>query len=77
MLDTNGNEITHFGGYGNSDSRGPGSKDPSLAKPEIALAWLNGVGATDKHVYLPDSMNRRLLGAKITYEVEERVEVQK
>ncbi|MHC4914190.1 MAG: hypothetical protein ACYTGB_01755 [Planctomycetota bacterium] len=88
VLDTNGNELTHFGGYGNADSRGPDSPviDPKsgrprpakkgenspLAEPDIALAWLIGVGATDKYVYMGDSMNRRLLRARVVYEAEER-----
>jgi len=87
VLDTNGNDLTHFGGYGNADSRGPESpiidaetgkprpakkdeKNP-LAEPDIAFSWLIGVGATDKYVYMGDSMNRRLLRAKITYVAEE------
>jgi len=34
------------------------------------------VGATDRYVYLPDSMNRRLLRAKITYAAEESRDIQ-
>jgi hypothetical protein len=75
VLDTNGNELTHFGGYGNSENRGPESASESLNKPDIALGWLIGVGATDKYVYLPDSVNRRLLRAEITYAAEETVDV--
>jgi len=71
VLDTNGNEITHFGGYGNADSSGPESKDPALAKPDIAFAWLIGVAATDRYAYMGDSMNRRLLRAKLVYAAEE------
>jgi hypothetical protein len=75
VLDTNGNDITHFGGYGNADSRGPESKDKALAQPEIAFSWLVGVGATDKYAYMGDSMNRRLLRAKLTYAVEESCDI--
>jgi hypothetical protein len=70
VLDTDGNELTHFGGYGNADSRGPESKDKKLAQPDIAFGWLIGVGATDKYVYMGDSMNKRMLRAKITYAAE-------
>lgn len=70
VLDTNGNDITHFGSYGNSDNRGPSSADKSLSEPDIPLAWLVGVGATDHYAYLGDSMNRRLLRARLTYAVE-------
>jgi hypothetical protein len=61
VLDTNGNLVTTFGTYGNAESRGP----------EIAFAWLIGVGATDKYAYMGDSLNRRLLRARLTYVVEE------
>jgi len=91
VLDTNGNPITTFGGYGNADSKGPDSAvidpktkklrprrkdDPQtlkspFAKPDIAFSWLIGVGATDDYVYMGDSLNRRLLRAKITYAAEE------
>lgn len=67
VLDTNGNPITAFGGYGNAESRGPESKDKALAKPDIAFSWLIGVGATDRAVYMGDSLNRRLLKARLTY----------
>jgi hypothetical protein len=60
VLDTNGNVITEFGRYGNADD----------ARDQLALAWLIGVGVTDRYVYLGDSMNRRLLRAKLVYEAE-------
>jgi hypothetical protein len=91
VLDTNGNEITRFGGYGNAESMGPDSPvvdpqtklvrprrpdDPKdlkspFAEPEIAFAWLIGVGATDQYAYMGDSLNRRLLRAKLVYAAEE------
>jgi hypothetical protein len=60
VLDTAGNLITTFGTYGNAESRGP----------DIAFAWLIGVGATDKYAYMGDSLNRRLLRAKLVYAAE-------
>jgi len=60
VLDTNGNDVVHFGGYGNAESRGP----------EIAFAWLMGVGVTDRYAYMGDSMNRRFLRAKLVYAAE-------
>ena len=71
VLDTNGNKITHFGGYGNADSCGPDSKNKELGDPEIAFSWLIGVGVTDRYAYMGDSMNRRLLRAKLSYTAEE------
>jgi hypothetical protein len=82
VLDTNGNLVTAFGGYGNAESpsatlraasektssgRGPESKDKALAEPDLAFSWLIGVGATDKYAYMGDSLNRRLLRAKLVY----------
>ncbi|MHC4917062.1 MAG: hypothetical protein ACYTGB_16405, partial [Planctomycetota bacterium] len=75
VLDTNGNLITTFGSYGNAESRGPDSPDRALAEPEIAFAWLIGVGATDRYAYMGDSLNRRLLRAKLVYAAEETCEV--
>ena len=91
VLDTAGNLITTFGGYGNAESRGPqspvvdprtgklrppgpGEKSP-LSQPDIAFSWLIGVGATDKYAYMGDSLNRRLLRARLTYAAEEVCEV--
>ncbi len=90
VLDTAGNEITHFGGYGNADSCGPESMvldpktrklrprrpgDPKdlkspFAEPEIAFSWLMGVGVTDRYAYMGDTLNSRLLRAKLVYEAE-------
>ena len=43
-----------------------------FAEPEIAFSYLIGVGATDKYAYMGDSLNRRLLRAKLIYASEER-----
>jgi hypothetical protein len=71
VLDTNGNEMAHFGNYGNADSRGPESTNKKLSQPDIAFSYLIGVGVTDKYAYMGDSANRRLLRAKLTYVAEE------
>ena len=65
VLDTNGNLIITFGSYGNAESCGP----------DIAFAWLIGVGATDKYAYMGDSLNRRLLRAKLVYAAEETCDI--
>jgi DNA-binding beta-propeller fold protein YncE len=95
VLDTAGNDVTHLGGYGNPDNRGPDSAvadpksgqlrprradDPAtlkspLAEPDIALAWPSGIGVTDKHLYVGDPVNRRLLRARLTYQAEARAEI--
>ncbi|MCW8133862.1 MAG: hypothetical protein KIS92_26175, partial [Planctomycetota bacterium] len=41
-----------------------------FAEPDIALAWPAGVGVTDKHAYIGDAVNRRLLRCKMTYAAE-------
>jgi hypothetical protein len=46
-----------------------------FAEPEIALANPASVGATDKHLYIGDSGNRRLLRAKLVYAVEENCDI--
>jgi NHL repeat len=52
-------------------ARKPGEKLKSpFAKPDIGLAWPIGVGVTDKFAYIGDSINRRLLKVRLTYETE-------
>jgi hypothetical protein len=46
-----------------------------FAEPEIAFSYLIGAGATDKYAYMGDSLNRRLLRAKLVYAAEETVAV--
>ena len=65
VLDTNGNGIAEFGRYGNADfPTEPGQED-------YPLAWLIGVGVTDRYVYTGDSINKRLQRAKVVYATEE------
>ena len=64
VLDTNGNDLTHFGRYGNADAAGA-----------IAFSWLAGVGVSERYVYTSDQLNRRLLRLRITYAAEATCEV--
>ena len=95
VIDTAGNALTKFGGYGDANCMGPESSvvdpktnrvrarrpdDPKdlkspFAEPEIAFSWLVGVGVTDRYAYLGDSLNQRLLRARLTYAAEETCEV--
>jgi hypothetical protein len=95
VLDTSGNEITAFGGYGNQDCCGPESyvvdqhgkvlrprkeSDPQdlvspFARPEIAFAWIVGLAVTDRHAYVADEVNRRVLRVKLEYAASEKVAV--
>jgi hypothetical protein len=95
VLDTNGNEILHFGSYGNQNYCGPDSyvldpkeryyrprrpDDPKdlespFAQPEIAFGWMTGLAVTDRYAYVADTLNNRVLRAKLDYAAEETVAV--
>ncbi len=64
VLDTAGNKIAHFGGYGNIDSAGPASAFP---KPEIPLAWPGCVATSPEAVYISDWLNLRVVRVKPAY----------
>jgi hypothetical protein len=66
VLDTAGNDVAHFGRYGNADSP-PG---------EIAFGWLTSVGATDRFLYAGDSLNKRLLQIPLEYAADATVAVE-
>ncbi|HOX07011.1 MAG TPA: hypothetical protein PK280_11465 [Planctomycetota bacterium] len=96
VIDTNGNAITQFGGYGDNNFAGSESQvvDPKsgrvrarrpddprdlpspFAQPELAFSWLMGVGVTDRYAYMSDSVNLRMLRAKLVYAAEESCAVQ-
>lgn len=42
-----------------------------FAQPEIAFAWIMGLAVTDKHAYVADAVNKRVLRVKMSYTVEE------
>jgi DNA-binding beta-propeller fold protein YncE len=67
IIDTNNNWIGTFGKYGNEDS---GGKDAKIKKPEIPLAWPVYVAASDTHVYVSDTVNRRVVSVRINYAAE-------
>lgn len=55
--------------------RPPRADDPTdlvspFAKPEIAFSWVVGVGVTDRYAYFGDTLNLRLLRAKLVYAEE-------
>ena len=72
VVDTNNNFILSFGKYGNQDS---GGKDARVAKPEIPLAWPAYVAVSDTHVYVADTVNRRVVKIRLRAAAEERCEV--
>lgn len=75
VIDTAGNALLKFGSYGNADSCGPDRKDKTLAVPGIAFARRTGVVVTDRYAYCGDSMNRRLLRAKLVYTTDKTCDV--
>jgi hypothetical protein len=46
-----------------------------FAKPEIAFAWVNGVAVTDRHAYVTDGINKRILRVKLDYAATETCEI--
>jgi DNA-binding beta-propeller fold protein YncE len=68
VMDNAGNEILHFGTYGNRDSMGglPGELVPTQGIP---LAFPNSAGATDDYIYVADMVNLRLLRLKKEFKV--------
>jgi len=42
-----------------------------FAEPDIAMCWPTGVGVTDRHLYVADSISRRLVRARVAYAAEE------
>ena len=72
VLDGQGNEITHFGSYGNADSRGPGSPVP---EPEIAFGWPLSVECAGEKVFVADVVNRRIVAVKFEHTAEAECEI--
>jgi hypothetical protein len=70
VLDTNGNLLRWFGGYGNADSAGPGSRVPL---PAIPLHWPYGVAVGDGRVYVGDRLNRRVVCVQLAYSASETI----
>ena len=58
VRDNADNEIVRFGRYGNFDAQGPRSTEP---KPEIPLGWPVAVAASDRHIYVGDCLNHRVV----------------
>lgn len=72
VIDSSGNRIMRFGGWGNMDARGPDSPNP---KPEIAMAWGILVFVDDTAVYIGDLVNSRIVKAELTFAAKEDLEV--
>ena len=78
LIDNAGNKILELGAYGNFDSKyvnpiteaGKAGK-PTVAVPEFPLGWPVGTGMSDKHIYVIDAYNRRVLRADKTWAADE------
>lgn len=44
-----------------------------FADPEIGFAWITGLAVTDRHAYVSDALNRRVLRIKLDYAATETV----
>ena len=74
LYDNAGNIILEFGKYGNFDSLyvNPNTKagkagKPTVAVPDIPLAWPTCAGFTEKAFYVLDTYSRRAVRAEPTY----------
>jgi hypothetical protein len=72
VRDNADNEIVNFGGYGNWDAQGPQSAEP---RPEIPLGWPMFAGPSDRHIYVGDGLNHRVVRVDKRFAAEETCEV--
>ncbi len=74
ITDNSDNLICEFGAYGNFDSRyvpeGETGSGPLAETPEVPLGWPVGAGASDRHVYVADMLNRRVVRVDLTWKQE-------
>ena len=64
VLDGAGNAVTHFGGFGNADNRGPGSKHPV---PAIPYGWPIAARLAGDRVFVADLTNRRIVATQMEH----------
>jgi len=71
VADNAGNNISVFGQYGNTDSRGgltgPGQVNP---KPDFPMAWPSSVGASEDYIYVTDLVNARIMRVQMVYAID-------
>jgi NHL repeat len=72
VLDGAGNQVTAFGGYGNMDNCGPKSKRP---EPAIPYGWPIALQVFGDRVYVADTINRRIVVARLKNMVSNTCEV--
>jgi sugar lactone lactonase YvrE len=76
VVDTAGNLVTWFGGYGNPDSKGlaPGAGGPP-GEPAIPLCWPQALAVDDRFAYVGDRVNRRIVEVRLGYDADQRCPV--
>ena len=67
VRDNADNEIVRFGNYGNFDCAGPESTEP---QPSIPLGWPVTAGASDRHIYVGDTLNHRVVRVDKKFDAE-------
>ncbi len=72
VRDNANNEIVRFGDYGNFDCQGPKSKEP---QPKIPLGWPVAAGASDRFIYVGDTLNHRIVRVDKVFATESVVAV--
>ena len=72
VRDNANNEIVRFGGYGNYDCRGPESSEP---EPEIPFGWPTTAGASDRFIYVGDTLNHRVVRVDKVFTAEVTAEI--
>jgi len=72
VVDAAGNVMMRFGGYGNWDAKGAGSKTP---EPLIPFWSADRVAVSDVHVYVLDSYSRRIVQVRLVYAMEKVLKV--
>jgi DNA-binding beta-propeller fold protein YncE len=70
LIDNAGNEILHFGTWGNRDSTG-GLPEDLVPTQDIPMGLPDSVAATDDHVYVADMVNLRVLRIAKTFAASE------
>ena len=66
VVDTNNNRLTTFGRYGNEDFH-------TKEQGQIPLVWPTAVAVSDTHVYVGETLNRRVVRVKLNHAAEETV----
>jgi hypothetical protein len=82
IIDSSGNLVLRVGKYGNVDDGKPliaegGPKETnSIGGDEVALFYACYVAShTDKHLFIADAGNTRILSVKLGYNTEEKIEI--